>query len=116
MLVTVENQTARIINTPDVINNNLTGGPADLLATGGNVTDPLPYPFDLVGPLAANGASGDDVQRAMHPRDFRRQHVMNRALEPAVEWNQIIQAGVVTFAIAAETAATDTEELFVAAV
>ena len=117
MLVTVTNLTTRKINSPDSIDySGVTNGPADLVATGGNHTDPLPYPFDLVGELDENGGTVDAVQRAMHPADFRRQHNMWTALEPAAEWNQLIQAGVVSFAIAAETGFTDTEETFVAAV
>jgi len=117
MLVTVENQLSHAINYTDAVDlRNVTDGPADLYATGGNVRYPLPYPFDLVGELAANGASGDSIQRAMHPSDFREQHVLWRGSEPAREWNKIIQAGTVTFAIAAETGFRDTEETFVAAV
>lgn len=115
MLVTVQNQLSRAINAADTVSNQLTGGPADLVATGGNLTDPLPYPFNLAGELAALGGA-DSIQLGVHPADFRRQHVLWRALEPAGEWNQMIQAGTVTFAIAAETDRTDTEELFITAV
>jgi len=118
MLVTVENQLSTRINYLEEINTAqyLPGNPAGLVATGGNVVQPLPFPFDQVGELAANGLAGDDVQRAMHPSDFRRQHNLHKPMEPREEWNQIIQAGIVTFVIASETGFTDTEETFIAAV
>jgi hypothetical protein len=112
MLVTIQNLTAAAIQVLDAIDNRYTGGPADLYATGGNVVEPLPFPFEQVGELAAFGAVGDSVQRAMHPSDFRRQHNLHKPLEPREEWNQVIQAGTVSFAIAAEVGRRDTEELF----
>jgi hypothetical protein len=113
MLVTVENQLSRAINSPDTVDTRLSGlGVAGLLAEGGSVTDPLPYPFDKVGELAANGASGDSIQRAMHIGDFRRVHVMWTALDPNDQWNQLVQAGTVTLAFAAESGRVDSEEEF----
>ena len=111
MLVTIENQTSRIINKLDAIVNNQTGGVADLTATSLGVrTDPLPPPFDQVGELAANGDPGDSIQRAMHIGDFRKQHNIHTALGPDDLWNQVVQNGTVTFAVAAETGRVDVEE------
>jgi len=112
MLVTVQNQLSRAINSPDTVDTRLTGlGVAGLLATGGSLTDPLPYPFDQVGALEASGGA-DSVQRAMHIGDFRRVHVYWRALDPNDEWNQLVQAGTVTLAFAAESGRVDSEEEF----
>jgi len=117
MLVTVENQLAVIINTPAL-------GEDGVALPGGNHPDeathrtyPLPYPFDLAGALAINGASGDSIQLPMHPRDMRySRSQMARGLPVSEEWNQLVQAGVVTFAIAAQTNRRDVEELYTTAV
>jgi len=117
MLVTVENQLSVPIQTADAVDyRGVTNGPADLYAVGGNVNNPLPFPFDRVGELDANGGANDSVQRAMHPDDFHNRHNLWRGMEPGTEWNQIIQEGKVTFAIASESGRTHTEELFITAV
>ena len=114
MLVTVTNLLARAINAADTVDTTLSGtmGVAGLIATGGAKTDPLPYPFDQVDSLAATGDPGDDVERAMHVGDFRRVHVYWRALDPNDEWNQLVQAGTVSLAFAAESGRVDSEEEF----
>ena len=112
MIATLENTSGRTINDYDVINNNYTDGPADLYAEGGNRTDPVPYPFSHIDPLADT----DTIDLPMHPADFRRQHVMQSALEPAAEWQQLIQSGVATLAFAAEVGVVDAEEIAVGTV
>lgn len=112
MLVTVTNLSATLaLNDPDVVDNRLTGGPADLYATGGNVNRPLPYPFDRELRIAGSGTR----QRSMHTADLVRQ-IPWRALPPSSEWNQLVQGRKVTLTIGAETAAQDVEDTFVHAV
>lgn len=109
MLVTVTNVTSRTINKLE----ELTGGtgPAALLAVGGNRLDPLPYPFGHIGSLAASGTK----QLPMHARDWRYKSVPWLPQEPSIEWQQLVQAGVVTLTLAAETDNRSQEDLFVAA-
>jgi hypothetical protein len=110
MLVTVTNATSRTINTPAAI--SLGTGVSGGTATGGSKTDPLPYPFGHIGPLASSGSK----QLPMHPADWRYKSVPWLPMEPSTEWNMLVQAGIVTLAIASETGRRDSEELFVTAV
>lgn len=117
MLITVENQLSVEINKPAVGEDgvSLPGGNHPQEAT--HRTYPLPYPFDLVGTLDANGGANDAVQLPMHPRDWRySRSQMARGLPVSEKWNQLVQAGVVTFTIAAQADRRDVEELYVTAV
>jgi len=109
MLMTVTNTSGRTINAADQISAG--SGPSGILATGGNVTDPLPYPFSLSGSLA------DTVGRQlpMRNRDWRYQRSAYMP-ECSIQWQQLVQAGVVTMAVASETGNLDEEELYVNAV
>ena len=80
-------------------------------AVGGALENPLPYPFDLVDAMAPPAT----VQRAVHPADFRYDRYRTGS-EPAREWNRLIQEGLVTMAVAAETGFRDAEEAFIATV
>jgi len=113
MLVTVENQLAVSINDPAVGEDGvaLPGGNHPEEAT--HRTYPLPYPFDLVGVLTENGGSRDSVQLPMHHRDWRySRSQMARGMPVSEKWNQLVQAGVVTMAYAAQTTLRDEEDLF----
>lgn len=117
MLVTVTNQLAVPINDPAVGEDgvSLPGGNHPSEAT--HRSNPLPYPFDLIGVLTENGGVRDAETLPMHPQDFRySRSQMARALPVEDEWAQMVQAGVVTFATAAQADLRDVEELFVAAV
>lgn len=118
MLVTIQNVTntvgvpSRTINAPDTY-TTLGSGVAALTATGGQRKDPLPYPFAMIGSLAAAATK----QLPMHPRDWRHRDVfVGSPFEAGEEWQQLVQAGTVTMAFAAQTARRDAEELFVTAV
>lgn len=113
MLVTITNATTRTINA-------LCVGEDGLAASGGNHpeeanhrSDPLPYPFAHIGELAAAGTK----QLPMQPADWRYQRA-NVPSGPAVstQWNQLVQAGVITVAIAAQATNTDVENAFMAAI
>lgn len=108
MLVTVTNNLAVPINTPQTKNLTAYGGG---IMEGGQLSYPLPHPFARNGAIAASGT----LQRAVHPADFRRRN-SNDALEPSAEWNELVNGGIVTLAVAAESTNTDQEEVFVAAV
>lgn len=111
MLITVTNLTDHPINYADSIDtaSYLPGNPAGLVAIGGNIRYPLPYPFSGAGELEASGGA-DAIQRAMHVADLRRAHNMHSAFAPGEEWQQLVQAGIVSLAAAAETGRTDIEE------
>jgi len=113
MIVTVTNLLAVPINAPAVGEDGvaLPGGNHPSEAT--HRTHPLPYPADLVGELTASGGARDDVDIAMHHRDWRySRSQMARGLPVSEKWNQIVQSGVVTMAYAAQTYLRDEEDLF----
>lgn len=110
MLVTVTNTSGRTINALDAITGGT--GPAAVYATGGNRTDPLPYPFGHIGPLANSATK----QLPMQARDWRYKSVPWLPMEPSKEWQQLVQAGIVTLAVATEANERDQEDIFIDAV
>jgi hypothetical protein len=103
MLVTVTNTSGVTINNP------ITGGfGVSPDAVGGSKSFPLPYPFGHLPPML-NGAS---KQLPMHPADWHRKSVPWLPQSPATEWNQLVQAGVVTMATALQSGVRDQEEKF----
>lgn len=103
MLVTVTNVSASTINTP------ATGGfGVSSDAVGGNKTVPLPFPFGHIGPLAASGTK----QLPMHPSDWHYKSVPWLTFEPATEWNQLVNAKIVTLTVADQALTKDQEELY----
>lgn len=48
----------------------------------------------------------------MHPADWRYKPVPWLPMEPASEWNQLVQAGVVTLTVADQAGVRDSEEKF----
>lgn len=109
MLMTVTNTSGRTINDLERYTGGF--GPASLYAEGGNRIDPLPYPFAHIGPLADTAS----FELPMHNRDWRYRSVPWLTMEPSKEWQQLVQASVVTLAVAAETGDRDEEGIFVAA-
>lgn len=104
MLVTVTNSSGRTINTPAAI--SLGTGVSGGSAVGGSVSDPLPYPFAHIGPLA----NGNTKQLPMHPQDWRYKCIPWLPLQPIDEWNGLVQRGVVILTIATEPDERDQEE------
>lgn len=109
MLVTITNTSGVTMNDLDSYSGG--SGPSGILAVGGSRKFPLPYPFGHIGALANSGSK----QLAMKPRDFHKRNAAE-TFEPGEEWNVLVQAGKVTFAIAAESTNRDPEEEFIAAV
>jgi hypothetical protein len=123
MLLEVQNDSGRTINTPDQtyyfptsgadagsLLNAQSSGPGGV--NTGHLQDPLPHPFKHVGPLANAGT----VELSVHERDFRNKPVAHAPLDPGEEWNYLVQAGIVSLTFAQETTVRDTEELGVAVV
>jgi hypothetical protein len=108
MLVTVTNASPNQINYLDYY-VGAPGGVGVTNATGGNVVSPLPYPFDWIGPLNSLAT----YQLPMHNRDWHYKRSPCDPQDAGQQWQQLIQAGIVTLAFAAETGNTDTEELFI---
>jgi len=109
MIVTLTNISGVTLNDLDIV------GPSPLVtAKGGQRKYPLPYPFGHIGALANSATSVLPVKL----RDLRKGGPVSYAatLSPDEEWNQMIQAGQVTWGIATETTVSgvnDTEEIFV---
>lgn len=106
MLMICTNVTTRTINNPDFY-LGYPGVPGVTSAVGGNVTDPLPYPFSHVGPVGAGLAAGATVGNPtgalpVHPRDWRYKGVPWLPQEPGEKWNQLVKSGIVTLAMATE--------------
>ena len=100
MQVTVTNTSGHIINTPDLRTEG---------AVGGAKIDPLPYPFEWVGPVADSGTS---VQQ-MHPWDLYddRPRV---GQTPHQKFQQLVQDGTITFAVADPASGTVAlDEIFI---
>lgn len=110
MLVTVTNITNAAANPyfPGItINNPITGGfGVSPDAVGGSKSFPLPFPFSHIGPLAAAGTK----QLPMHPGDWHHKPVPWLPQSPATEWNQLVQASVVSLVTADQTGVRDSEE------
>lgn len=86
-------------------------GPSALTATGGARKAPLPYPFGHIGALTNSSSK----QLAMKAQDFRAAH-KGDTLSVTEQWNALVQAGKVTFTVAAESTTRDVEEKYITAV
>jgi len=109
MLMTIQNTSGRSINVLETMSGG--SGTSALSAVGGNRTDPLPYPFGHIGTLADTATK----QLPMRNRDWRYQGSAYME-EPSKQWQQLVQAGVVTMTVASETGNTDEEEAYINAV
>lgn len=115
MLATITNTSGAAMNAPDTFTSGVFG-PSQVVAVGGNRTNPLPAPFNTIGSLA-NGAT---KQLPMHPRDWRYKAVPWLPHEAGEDFRVLLQAGKITLAFAAEVPTmgappggrTDPEELF----
>lgn len=100
MLVTVTNTSGITLNTLALAE--------DGVSTGGSRANPLPYPFAQATDLADTLTS----VLPMHTADWREGRTqMGRGLPVRDQWNQLVQAGTVTFAAAAQADAQDVEDV-----
>jgi len=106
MLVTITNETTETINTIQEYAG----------AKGGVRENGLPYPFGWIGELAPAGTR----QLTMHPGDLYHRSVWGGSSQFAWEkFQQMIQAGTISVAIAQQSVAAGIramDEIFVAAV
>lgn len=109
-LLTVQNETSRVLNRPEVGGSGVSPD-----AVGGNVLDPLPFPFNANGTLAANGDPGDSKQLGIHARDLSVRTQAQQPMIPADEWAALVQAGVVSLTFAADAQSLDAEDALGAA-
>jgi len=110
MLVTITNTAGRSINVPAVGEDGVALGGGNHPEETTHRTDPLPYPFAHIGTLAASATK----QLPMQPSDFRYNRgeaVMAKGVQQ--QWNGLVQRGVVTFAVAAQSTNQDVESLFI---
>lgn len=105
-LLTVTNETSRILNRPETGGNGVSPD-----AVGGNVLDPLPFPFNANGTIAASGSK----QLGVHARDLSVRQQPQQPMIPADEWAALVQAGTVSLAFAADAQSTDAEDALGAA-
>lgn len=109
-ILAVTNDSSVTLNAPE------TGGyGVSPDAVGGNISNPLPFPFDRNGSLAA----GDTLTLAVNPRDFVLRQQMQQPAVPAEEWDNLIQKGFISVAVTANPTAaalsTDIENVLIAA-
>lgn len=82
------------------------GTAAAIVATGGQKTNELPYPF-ASQTIAASGTK----QLPVHPRDLRERPNGGGPLSPAQELNQMLQDGrIASIAFADQSGVRDVEE------
>lgn len=117
MLVTVTNTSGRAINVPAVGEDGVALGGGVRPGEATHRTDPLPFPFSHIGEVAIAGSQ----QLPMHPSDWRhgeggQRTQMARGLPVRKQWQQLVQAGVVTLTVAAQADRNEQEELFLNAV
>lgn len=105
-LLTVTNETSRVLNRPEVGGNGVSPD-----AVGGNVLDPLPFPFGANGTLGV----GDSLALGIHARDLSVRTQPQQPMIPADEWAGLVQAGIVSLAFAADAQSTDAEDALIAA-
>lgn len=110
MLMTVTNTSGHVLNDFDTYYGY---SPTPLVnAVGGQRKDPLPYPFGHV----VLGIGASSLALPVRPRDWTHKRVPWLTLDPGEEWNQVVQAGKVTYILAAETPIRDVDEAFFTAV
>lgn len=113
MLVTITNATTRTINKLAVGEDGLAAGGGNYPSEANHRIDALPYPFAHIGELAASGTK----QLPMQPSDWRFQRAnVPSGLGVSTAWNTLVQRGVITVAIAAQTTNRDVESAFITAV
>lgn len=101
--------TMAVTNTSGLVLNVLESGGTGVSpdAVGGNVTRPLPYPFNRNGSLAIGGARTLGV----NVRDFTTREVMCQPELPVQDWDNLLQKGWVTLAFATANSVDVQDEL-----
>lgn len=99
-LMTVTNTSGVTLNRPDVGGYGVSPD-----AVGGNVLDPLPYPFDRNGELA----DADTRTLAVNVRDFSTRMQMQQPSLPANDWDALLQKGYITASFTDDADAIDVE-------
>ncbi len=110
-IATVTNLTSGVLNAPVVGGNQVSPD-----AVGGNILQPVPFPFGSNGSYAANGAPGnaDEKSLVVHARDLIVRVQPQESLAPADELNQLINAGVISLSVATDAIEVDAEKLVIA--
>lgn len=111
MLLTVTNLSASLtLNDFDVYQGYVSASMPTVNATGGARKYPLPYPFGHV--VLAPSAN---KQLPVHAMDMLKGGPvpMWATFNPGTEWNQLVQAGVVSMTYGAEATATDVNDLVI---
>jgi hypothetical protein len=110
MQMTVTNLTSNQLNYPDYY-IGYPGVPPVTSAVGGNLVNPVPYPFDWFlftanGIGTPNGTPGTtyEVTLPVHEQDLGWRHPNFSPQKVEQLWNILIQAGTVSVSFAAETA------------
>lgn len=101
-LLEVTNESARVLNRLEEGGNGVSPD-----AVGGNVLDPLPFPFNANGSLAV----GASRELPVHGRDFNVRQQMQQPMLPADEWNQMVQAGLVSLSFTYDARSLDPEDM-----
>lgn len=110
MLMSVQNNSSTL--TLNAIETVIAGsGPSGLVLSGGNRTNPLPYPFNLV----TIAPSATKILPAHH-RDMEYRKPSFDPQQSSEQWNQMIQAGTVTVTYAAESTNRDTDDIMIDAI
>lgn len=111
MLATVTNTSGFNINYPE---QGGYGRSPD--AVGGSFAYALPYPFngyDYQGGSSLGAlAPGNHFTLGMHPEDWYHKDVPWQPQEPRTQWQQLVNAGIVSMSFATQTGVTDLVELF----
>jgi hypothetical protein len=108
-IATVTNLTSSVLNAPVVGGNQVSPD-----AVGGNVLNPVPFPFGSNGSYAANGASGDSKDLKVHARDLIVRVQPQETMNPADELNQLINGGVISLSVATDGDEVDAEKAVIA--
>ncbi len=97
MQMTVTNTSSTItLNDLDTLTGGV--GPSALLAVGGQRINQLPYPFNDMT-IAPSGS----LAKSVHINDFLAKRVPWDSFTPGEGWNAVIQSGMVTVSLGAET-------------
>ncbi len=111
MLVEVTNNDTEItLNAVDTYTAGTvaTTGVATLTATGGNRTNPLPYPFSHAVILPT-----ESLELPMNVRDWRYIPITGLGQEPGEKWNALVQSGLVSLSFSSQSDTVDPESLAV---
>jgi hypothetical protein len=94
-------------------------GPPGIVAVGGAILDPLPFPFNGDEKTRAGLADTGTVIRTFNPQDWfgsGGHRLFGSCLSPVDQWRALVQGGKVTLGHAIDATRTDPYELFIDAV